>query len=955
MSGRQGIWKCPNCGKHQVWKVRSSSTIKLDRKCIECANRVRVTLDRSSTGQGRKESVEIWERSNKLAEEELNREIDVRNSEGDTKLSNEDIGARKVHAQSGLSQIFAEKWKPLEGLHFPSKVDSKLIRSELLRFVSERNEGYLDLVAECWDAMDKPSLFGGLDFHEFCIRFEERMLENLSQRILEPRLIDIREMEVMPRRKGASHIGRRSIRLGLDLRICLRRIAYYHSITIEQRMDWQRWMLRTRIVDEHLKDLFTNGLESQDGSKFTGKGFRSTWQEGVVACASAMTRAVDLSSSEVDYADVIAPMIRDTGLAMAMGQTPTEVFAAQMGKAESYMDGGNPGSGGRDLHIGNWEKRVLPPTAPLPTASATTTGIALAAQRLGVSRFHLAPVGEGCSSSGEFWEAMNLAGTRGLPICYMIQNNQIALDTFVVGQSGAETFGDKGAAMGIPSWTIDGSDPGQFYASTAVAREIALSGGGSTLIHVETMRGCGHAHHHDDLYLGSATGTPPGYVDRELLEYWSEKDPVPNHHELLIRNGCDEKLLAKMEADERQMVDNCRDELESMPWPEGHSVGEGVTSITDARSHSQQISDLNKQASISESPLSPGEESLIFSEASNSWTFSRSIQNAMVEIAESYGHEVVFMGEDMEIAGAFGMNLPLKARGHEDKLLDMPLSEAIIIHSATGAALGGMRPVAEIQFGGFAALAMNPLINNAAQLRWRWGAEVPLTVRIPLGAKTRSGPFHANMIESWFTNDPGLVIAFPSNPQDAYDLMIEGHSIPDPVLFLEHIGLYGLRGGKTGWGNSINQIVDTESVKERLSSGKLTIGKARIIRGGTDLTIITWGAMVHVALEAARHASDEGFEIEVVDLRTIQPFDERTCIESVNRTGRMIVLQEAQWTGGFGHTISSRVIEQSFWSLECAPVVIGALDTPVPFSPSLEDHTVPTVDLVLRHIIRSCS
>ena len=228
-------------------------------------------------------------------------------------------------------------------------------------------------------------------------------------------------------------------------------------------------------------------------------------------------------------------MIRDTGLAMAMGQTPTEVFAAQMGKAESYMDGGNPGSGGRDLHIGNWEKRVLPPTAPLPTASATTTGIALAAQRLGVSRFHLAPVGEGCSSSGEFWEAMNLAGTRGLPICYMIQNNQIALDTFVVGQSGAETFGDKGPAMGIPSWSIDGSDPGQFYSSTAVAREIAVSGGGSTLIHVETMRGCGHAHHHDDLYLGSPSGNPPGYVDRELLEYWSDKDPVPNHREYLIR------------------------------------------------------------------------------------------------------------------------------------------------------------------------------------------------------------------------------------------------------------------------------------------------------------------------------------------------------------------------------------------------------------------------------------
>ena len=400
------------------------------------------------------------------------------------------------------------------------------------------------------------------------------------------------------------------------------------------------------------------------------------------------------------------------------------------------------------------------------------------------------------------------------------------------------------------------------------------------MIHVETMRGCGHAHHHDDLYLGSPSGNPPGYVDRELLDYWADKDPVPNHREYLIRNGCSEKLLIRMETEERRMVDDCRGEMESMPWPEGHSVGEGVTSLTDARSHSQQISDLEEQHSISESPL--------------------------------------------------------KARGHDDKLLDMPLSEAIIIHSATGAALGGMRPVAEIQFGGFAALAMNPLINNAAQLRWRWGAEVPLTVRIPLGAKTRSGPFHANMIESWFSNDPGLVIAFPSNPQDAYDL-------------------YGLRGGKTGWGESINQIVDTESVKKRLDTGELSIGKAGVVRGGSDLTIITWGAMVHVALEASRMASLEGYEAEVIDLRTIQPFDEKTCIESVNRTGRMIILQEAQWTGGVGHTISSRIIEQSFWSLECAPVVIGALDTPVPFSPSLEDHTVPTADLVLRHIIRSCN
>ena len=590
-------------------------------------------------------------------------------------------------------------------------------------------------------------------------------------------------------------------------------------------------------------------------------------------------------------------------------------------------------------------QRVLPPTAPLPIASATATGVALAANRLARPRFHLAPVGEGCSSSGEFWEAMNLAGARGLPISFMIQNNQIALDTFTAGQSGAETFGDKGHSMGIPSWSIDGSDPAEFHTSTAVAREFALEGGGPTLIHVETMRGCGHAHHHDDLYLGAASGNPPGYVDRELLTYWSNKDPLPNHRDLLVRLGVNESKLSKMEAEEQALVDAARKEMEETAWPEGNSVTKGVTSLHDATTHSEQFDRFGVSLSGGEGPVPIGEVDVEFSDAANSWTYSKAIQNGMVSLADKYGDSIIFMGEDMEVAGAFGMNLPLKARGHSNKLLDMPLSEAIIIHSATGAALGGMRPLAEIQFGGFAALAMNPLINNAAQLRWRWGAEVPLTVRIPLGGKTRSGPFHANMIESWFANDPGLIIVFPSTPQDAYDLLVESHALNDPVVYLEHIGLYGLRGGNTGWGHSINQIVDTDSVHQRLANGDNSIGEARVVRGGKDVTIVTWGAMIHVALEAAEVAAKRGIEVEIVDLRTILPFDAKTCIESVRRTGRLIVLQESQYTGGLGHTVSSRILEEAFWNLENAPVVIGALDTPVPFSPPLEDHTIPTSEL----------
>ncbi len=903
-------------------------------------------------------TVEIWERAAAISLDELEEEVGRRDGGEGGRAERFGEGANKLLeavTQADLPVIWGAGWRVGGALSFPRSLESGEARTQLLTFIAERHDGHLNAIAECWDEGGSPATFDGVEYHEFSGRLLDIIGEHLAERLLGPQLATLENTEIIPMRPGGLYLDRRAARFLLDVSLCLRRIAHYASITLEQRMEWQRWMMRTRLVDEQLKDLFGNGLPMPDGGIFGGKGFRSTWQEGIVACASSLRRAVDMPPEERHSADIVAPMIRDVGLALAMGQTPSEILAAQMGKSASYMDGGHSGSGGRDLHIGNWEKGILPPTAPLPIASATATGVALAAKRLDIDRFHLAPVGEGCSSSGEFWEAMNFAGTRGLPICFMIQNNQIALDTFVSGQSGAETFGDKGHAMGIPSWTIDGSDPANFYSSTAVAREFATTGGGATLIHVETMRGCGHAHHHDDLYLGATSGNPPGYVDRGLLSYWADKDPIPNHRELLIHLGASEGPLVEMAAEEEALVEAAKAELEGMAWPAGHSVTKGVTSLHDAPSHAQQLGRMQDEGGHGEPPLAPGELALEFSEASNSWAYSRAIQNGMVAIAEKYPEQTIFMGEDMEVAGAFGMNLPLKAKGHQSKLLDMPLSEAIIIHSATGAALGGMRPMAEIQFGGFAALAMNPLINNAAQLRWRWGGEVPMTVRIPLGAKTRSGPFHANIIESWFINDPGLVIVFPSTPQDAYDLLIESHALPDPVIYLEHIGLYGLRGGKTGWGKSINQLVDTESVHRRISAGQTSVGEAKVVRGGRDLTIVTWGAMVHVALEASSEASKKGVEVEVIDLRTLVPLDARTCIESVRRTGKLLILQESQWSGGFGHTVSSRIIEEAFWNLEFPPVIIGALDTPVPFSPTLEDHTIPSVELVSRHIEVACA
>ena len=850
--------------------------------------------------------------------------------------------------QGQMPPIRGKDWRPSKALDFTTPLPAGAAKSELLRFAAERHDGHLQLIGAVWDFVHRDEQsFDGEQWHEFSNRFVDALKQGLSGR---GKVKDLTKGEIIPRRDSQLHLERRGDRFLVDVALCLRRLAHYMSVSIEMRMEWQRMMTRTRNLDSHLKEIFTVGMDTPDGDKFGGKGFRSTWQEGCVAVATALNRNQTNEPGSPYDGDFVAPMIRDIGLCMAMGDTPADLMTAQMGKADSVMNGGIEAAGGRDLHVGCFHRGVLPPTAPLPIASVTLTGMALSSWKKEDGRFHVACIGEGSSSSGEWWEALNLAATRGLPISYILQNNQIALDTSPINQSNVELWADKAIAMGMPSWTIDGSDPASWHSSVACAREFTLSGGGPTLIHVETMRGCGHAHHHDDLYLGAPSGTPPGYVDRELLDYWEAKDPLPNHRKLILSLGVTEDELSEMESEENELVNAAREHVEAMDWADPSTVTKGITSLHDADSHEDHLQRLSgsKINEEHEPVLKVGECLLEYAEKGG-WTYSRAIQQAMCDIAEEYGDSTIFMGEDMEVAGAFGMNIPLKANGHQEKLLDMPLCEAVIIHSATGAALAGMRPMAEIQFGGFAALAHNALLNNAAMLRWRWGAKVPLTVRVPLGAKTRSGPFHANMIESWYANDPGLVVVAPGTPQDAYDLLREAAELDDPVLFLEHIGLYGLRGGLTGWGQNINQNVDTQPVKDAIESGKkLKIGKAGVVRGGRDVTLVTWGSMLHIAKQAADVLSKDDIEVEIIDVRTLIPFDADTCVSSVTRTGRLVVLQEGQWFGGIGHSMQSRIMEEAFYALESAPLVIGALDTPVPFAPPLEDYTIPNLDHVVK-------
>jgi 2-oxoisovalerate dehydrogenase E1 component beta subunit len=296
-------------------------------------------------------------------------------------------------------------------------------------------------------------------------------------------------------------------------------------------------------------------------------------------------------------------------------------------------------------------------------------------------------------------------------------------------------------------------------------------------------------------------------------------------------------------------------------------------------------------------------------------------------LTEEMGRDsrVFVLGEDVgEYGGAFKATEGLFQRFGPERVIDTPISETAIVGAAIGAALMGMRPVAEMQFIDFISCAFDMIVNYAAKSRFRWGAGVPLVIRGPAGGNVHGGPFHSQNPEGFFMNVPGLKIVSPSTPADAKGLLIAAIRDPDPVIFLEHKYLY--RRLKA-------DVPDGEHV--------VPIGKARVVRAGTDLAIITYGAMVHTALEAAQAAAADGIDVTVVDLRTLLPLDVHAILETAARTGKVIVLHEATRTGGVGGEVAALIAERAFEYLDAPVLRVAAPDTPVPYSPPLEAAFIP--------------
>ena len=699
------------------------------------------------------------------------------------------------------------------------------------------------------------------------------------------------------------------------------REAIASSLTTEERLEILRGMVLTRAVDNRLKRFFVGSEVQYRGMPFQGKGFRSLGQEAIYAAAIRLRRGDRWLNPTTGWqGDVVGPLIRDAGVALAMRPQPSSVrmiLNAQMGKAGPPMDG-------RDLHIGDFDYGILPPTAPLSISTLTLVGMALAFKRQDTGRVAVSFIGDGGSSLGEWHEAINAAAANRLPMIFCIENNQIALSTPLRTNTAARVFADKASGYGIPGVTLDGTDPDAIAAAFSWAAERARQGLGPTLIEVVCMRMCGHAHHDDMLYFGFEPHLgfeyPPldaagGYVDREKYAQWSVKDPIATYAARLEKEGLLERAgLAALEADAETLVEEQAQAVVAAPWPHP------TTSTSPAAT---------PPAAVALPPLNPG---LPFD--SGGHTFLEAIALGIADALRADPRVFVY-GQDVgaPYGNVFLMLKPLLP-DLGDRIIDSPLAEGAVLGVCVGAALAGLRPIGEIQFNDFVATGFNQLVNNAAKIRFRWGGSVPMVIRMPWGGRRHAGPYHSQNTEAWFYRTPGLKIVAPSTPEEARALFKTAIADPDPVLFYEHIALYR--------DPRIRQRLPDEPPQE------IPLGTAALRRSGTDLAVITYGAYVHVVLRVAERLASEGIQTSVLDLRSLLPLDRSAILAVTRHCSRVLIVHEDTRTGGIGESIAAIIQEEAFDWLDAPIRIIGALDTPVPYSPPLEEAFLPSEDEIAR-------
>lgn len=638
----------------------------------------------------------------------------------------------------------------------------------------------------------------------------------------------------------------------------------------EELIHLYRNLLLPRMIEEKMLVLLRQGKISK-------------WFSGIGQEAIAVGTTLAMANDEW-----IMPLHRNLGVFTSRHMPLNKLFRQWQGNKDGYSKGRE-----RSFHFGAKPYHICGMISHLGPQLAIADGVALAYTLKNEAKASVAFSGDGGTSEGDFHEALNVAAVWNLPVIFIIENNGYGLSTPVNEQYKCEQLVDKAKGYGMEGIRIDGNNILTVYNTIKGVREYCIKNRKPYFIECMTFRMRGHE---------EASGTK--YVPKELFEEWGHKDPVKKYEQFLIQSQVlTEMGVADIRNEFKQYIET---ELADA-FTAAEMVVDTAEEVADVFAPVPVLSDRVVLDSVAETPIENTREARLVDAISEGLSMSM----------EKHPN-LVLMGQDIaEYGGAFKITEGFVEKFGKARVRNTPLCESAIVGSCLGMSLEGFKTVMEMQFADFVTVGFNQIVNNLAKIHYRWGQNADVVVRMPTGGGVGAGPFHSQSNEAWFTHVPGLKVVYPSNPHDAKGLLIAAINDPNPVLFFEHKALY-------------------RSISGKLPQAyyEVEIGKAITVKEGEDISIITYGAGVHWAMEY-QEAHPE-ISIHILDLRTLAPLDYLSIKSAVAQTGKVLLLHEDNLIGGIGGEISAWISEHCFELLDAPVLRCASLDTPIPFNMELE-------------------